>query len=64
MKDSVTLRMILALSISLGSVVGGCRSMENTMNRISSRTNRSLERVTSNIHKTERKMFNSLPNQK
>ena len=64
MRNSVTLRMVLALSVSLGSVVGGCRSMEKKMNQISRRTNQSLERVTSNIHKTERKMFNSLPSRK
>ena len=64
MKDSATLRTVLALSVSLGSVVGGCRSMERTMNRISSRTDRSLDRLTSNIHKTETRVFNSFPGRK
>ena len=64
MKNAVTLRIVLALSVLLGSVVGGCRSVDRTMNRISSRTERCLEHVTNNIQKTETRMFNSLSGRK
>ncbi len=64
MRNAVTLRIVLALSVLLGSVVAGCRSMERTVNRVSNRMEQGVQRVTGNIQKTERKVFSSLPSQK
>ena len=60
MKGLVTLRTILASAVLLGTLGGGCRSMKQTMDRISTRTQRSVDRVTTNIERTERKVLGRL----
>jgi len=61
MKNSATVRILLAVSLSLGSLVGGCRSIERATERISNRTQSTVDRVTGRISRTERKVFDSLP---